>query len=85
MASGPPNEPPSTDCSPGVGSHRISHAEGVRAGEWRREHAAIGITLAHADCLIAAAAVALGVPLATDNPTAFAMAEVQVQHWAVGI
>ena len=63
----------------------IGNVEGVRAGEWRREHAAIGITLAQADCLIAAVAVSLGVPLATGNPKDFPMAEVQVQHWPAGI
>jgi predicted nucleic acid-binding protein len=63
----------------------ISHAEGIRAGDWRRAHAAIGVTLAQADCLIAATAVSLGVPLATGNPKDFPMDEVQVQHWLVGV
>jgi len=35
----------------------ISRAEGERAGAWRRDFAARGITLGQADCLIAAAAV----------------------------
>jgi predicted nucleic acid-binding protein len=63
----------------------IGRTEGARAGDWRREHAAGGITLAQADCLIAATAVSLGVPLATGNPKDFPMAEVQVQHWPVGV
>lgn len=62
----------------------IGRAEGARAGDWRREHATAGITLAQADCLIAATAVSLGVPLATGNPKDFPMSEVQVQHWPVG-
>ena len=62
----------------------IGRAEGVRAGDWRREHAARGVTLAQADCLIAAAAVSLGVPLATGNPKDFPMTGLQVQHWPAG-
>jgi predicted nucleic acid-binding protein len=62
----------------------IGRAEGVQAGDWRRDHAAAGTTLAQADCLIAAMAVALGVPLATGNPKDFPMREVEVQHWPVG-
>jgi predicted nucleic acid-binding protein len=61
----------------------IGRGEGARAGDWRRKHAAGGITLAQADCLIAAAAVSLGVPLATGNPKDFPMSELQVQHWPV--
>jgi predicted nucleic acid-binding protein len=62
----------------------IGRPEGVRAGDWRRDQAAAGMTLAQADCLIAAAAVALGVPLATGNPKDFPMQELEVQHWPVG-
>jgi predicted nucleic acid-binding protein len=62
----------------------IGRAEGVQAGDWRRDHAAAGTTLAQADCLIAAMAVALGVPLATGNPKDFPMRELEVQHWPVG-
>ena len=43
-----------------------------------------GITLAQADCLIAAAAVSIGVPLATGNPKHFPMSELSVEHWLVG-
>ena len=39
-----------------------------RAGDWRREHAAAGVTLWQADCLIAAACVTAGAPLVTGNP-----------------
>lgn len=63
----------------------IGRIEGARAGDWRREHAAAGVTLAQADCLIGAVAVSLGVPLATGNPKHFPMSELQVQHWPVGM
>lgn len=62
----------------------IGRLEGVQAGDWRRDHASAGTTLAQADCLIAAAAVAVGVPLATGNPKDFPMRELEVQHWPVG-
>jgi predicted nucleic acid-binding protein len=59
-------------------------AEGVRAGAWRREHAARGRTLSQADCLVAAAALTLRGRLATGNPRDFPMAELHVDHWPVG-
>jgi predicted nucleic acid-binding protein len=62
----------------------LGEPEGWRAGEWRREHAAHGRTLAQADCLIAAAAFAIGGRLATGNPKDFPMPEVAVEHWPVG-
>jgi predicted nucleic acid-binding protein len=62
----------------------IGRPEGVRAGDWRRQHASRGVTLAQADCLIAAAAVAARVPLATGNPEHFPMQELEVQHWPPG-
>lgn len=62
----------------------INRAHGELAGRWRRDHAAIGVTLAQSDCLIAAAAVALAVPLATGNPRHFPLPELEVQHWPVG-
>jgi predicted nucleic acid-binding protein len=58
--------------------------EGVRAGTWRREHAARGRTLSQADCLVAAAAVTLRGRLATGNPRDFPMPELQVDFWPVG-
>ena len=60
-------------------------AEGIRAGTWRREFAARGVTLHQADCLIAAAAVGLGAGLATANVSDFPMAELSVDHWPVGV
>lgn len=58
--------------------------EGWRAGQWRRDFAARGVTLAQADCLIAAAAVSLGARLATGNPCDFPMPELAVEHWPPG-
>jgi predicted nucleic acid-binding protein len=57
---------------------------GWQAGEWRREFATRGRVLAQADCLVAAAARAIGGRLATGNPRDFPMAEVAVEHWAAG-
>ena len=62
----------------------LGREEGRRAGGWRREFAAAGVTLAQADCLIAAAAVGIGVPLATANPKDFPMQELRVEHWPTG-
>jgi predicted nucleic acid-binding protein len=62
----------------------IGRLDGARAGDWRRDHATAGITLAQADCLIAATAVSIGVPLATGNPKHFPMSELSVEHWPVG-
>jgi predicted nucleic acid-binding protein len=62
----------------------LGRAEGERAGTWRRTFAARGVTLAQADCLIAAAAVSVGAPLATGNPKDFPMPELSVEHWPVG-
>lgn len=55
-----------------------------RAGEWRRQFAARGVTLWQADCLIAATALLAGADLATGNPKDFPMADLIVQHWPVG-
>jgi predicted nucleic acid-binding protein len=58
--------------------------EGWQAGDWRREFARRGRTLAQADCLVAAAALSLGGRLATGNPKDFPMPELIVEHWPVG-
>ena len=63
---------------------QLGRPEGARAGDWRRGHASAGVTLAQADCLIAAAAVSIGVPLATGNPKHFPMSGLSVEHWPVG-
>lgn len=62
----------------------LGQPEGERAGTWRHEFAARGVTLSQADCLIAAAAVALDARLATGNPKDFPMPELDVEHWPVG-
>jgi predicted nucleic acid-binding protein len=62
----------------------IDRRHGELAGRWRRDHAAVGVTLTQADCLIGAAAAALAIPLATGNPRHFPIREVDVQHWPVG-
>jgi len=62
----------------------LGAAEGWQAGEWRREFARRGRTLAQADCLVAAAALSLGGRLATGNPKDFPMREITVEHWPVG-
>jgi predicted nucleic acid-binding protein len=58
--------------------------EGRRAGRWRREAAASGVTLSQADCLIAAAAAGVGARLATGNPKHFPMKGLVVEHWLAG-
>lgn len=62
----------------------LGRAEGELAGRWRRDFARNGITLAQADCLIAAAAVGVGARLATGNPKHFPMDELEVEHWPAG-
>lgn len=55
--------------------------EGWRAGEWRRAFARRGATLSQADCLIAAAAVAIGARLATANVKDFPMEGLTIEDW----
>jgi len=62
----------------------LGRAEGERAGRWRRDFASRGVTLSQADCLVAAAAFAVGGRLATGNPDDFPMPDVSVEHWPVG-
>ncbi|MGH3092838.1 MAG: type II toxin-antitoxin system VapC family toxin [Gaiellaceae bacterium] len=64
----------------GLRTAPLGTEEGWRAGEWRREQAARGHTLAQADCLVAAAALSLGARLATGNPKDFPFAELTVEH-----
>lgn len=59
-------------------------AEGLRAGEWRREFARRGVTLHQADCLIASAAVGIDASLATANTADFPMEELTVEDWPAG-
>lgn len=62
----------------------LGESEGWQAGTWRREYAAKGVTLAQADCLVAAAALSAGGLLCTGNPKDFPMREIAVDHWPVG-
>lgn len=62
----------------------LGAAQGRLAGGWRREHAARGITLHQADCLVAAAAAGINARLATANPRRFPMDGVVVDDWPVG-
>ena len=57
--------------------------EGIRAGLWRRQFAARGVTLHQADCLIAAAAVRVGAALATANVGDYPMAAVDLMPWPI--
>jgi predicted nucleic acid-binding protein len=63
----------------------LGAAEGERAGRWRREFVADGVTLAQADCLVAAAAAGVSARLATGNPKDFPMEDLTVEHWPVGV
>ena len=63
----------------------LGGSEGWLAGEWRRQHAERGQTLAQADCLIAAAALSVDGRLATGNPKDFPMTELAVEHWPSGV
>lgn len=62
----------------------LGDAEGETAGRWRREFASRGVTLSQADCLVAAAAAAVGAHLATGNPRDFPMKGLVVEHWPTG-
>ena len=62
----------------------LGEREGWKAGEWRRDFAARGRTLTQADCLIAAASVAIGGRLATGNPRDFPIEGLEVEHWPAG-
>jgi predicted nucleic acid-binding protein len=62
----------------------LGRAEGVRAGCWRKHYARKGITLSQADCLIAAATVAVNARLATGNPKHFPIDDLDMEHWPVG-
>jgi predicted nucleic acid-binding protein len=62
----------------------LGRADGIQAGRWRRELARKGTTLSQADCLVAAATLAIGGRLATGNPSDFPMTELRVEHWPVG-
>jgi len=62
----------------------VQEVDAERAGNWRRGFAEYGVTLAQADCLIAATAVGSGARLATANIKDFPMPELSVEHWPAG-
>ena len=62
----------------------LGREQGALAGDWRRAFADRGVTLAQADCLVAAAAVGVGAALATGNPKDFPMDELAVEVWEPG-
>lgn len=62
----------------------LGSEEAWRAGTWRRELSARGITLSQADCLVAAVAASARATLATGNPRHFPMDEVRLEEWPVG-
>lgn len=80
----PGEEAPARTLVEGLRLAPLGDLEGWRAGEWRRDFAALGVTLAQADCLIAAAAMSIGARLATGNPKDFPMPGLAVEHWPVG-
>lgn len=59
----------------------LTRREGERAGRWRRDFAARGVTLSQSDCLIAAATLTVDARLATGNPKHFPRVELEVEHW----
>ncbi|PZS15812.1 MAG: VapC toxin family PIN domain ribonuclease [Pseudonocardiales bacterium] len=63
----------------------VREPDARRAGAWRREHAARGITLHQADCLIGAVTVGIGARLATGNVKDFPMPELTVEQWPPGL
>ena len=81
----PPEHAPARALFAGLRIVPLGAEEGWQAGEWRREFASRGQTLAQPDCLVAAAALTLGGRLATGNPKDFPMPEITVEHWPVGM
>jgi len=80
----PGEEVPARSLVEGLRLAPLGDAEGWRAGAWRRDFAALGVTLSQADCLVAAAAVSIGARLATGNPKHFPMPGLTVEHWPAG-
>jgi len=80
----PPEEDAARALFSGLRLAPLGHDEGLCAGAWRRSFAASGVTLAQADCLVAAAAAGIGARLATGNPKDFPMQGLAVEHWPAG-
>lgn len=79
-----PEQMSATELFNGLRMAPLGQHEGSKAGTWRRDFAARGVTLTQADCLIAAAALGAGARLATGNPKHFPMEDLEVDHWPVG-
>ncbi len=62
----------------------IGRVEAERAGEWRRDFAARGVTLSQTNCLVAAACATAHAALATANRRDFPMDGIIVEDWPVG-
>ena len=77
-------EPAARSLFDGLAVLPIGRRVGWRAGEWRRDFAARGITLYQANCLVAGAAWVHKGVLVTGNPKDFPMDDVTVEHWPVG-
>ena len=80
----PSEEEPARRLFSGLRTAPLGEREGWQAGEWRRRFAAEGRTLTQADCLVAAAAAAIGARLATGNPRDFPMEGLVVEDWPSG-
>lgn len=80
----PSEEEPARRLFSGLRIAPLGGREGWQAGEWRRRFAAEGRTLTQADCLVAAAAAAIGARLATGNPRDFPMEGLVVEDWPSG-
>lgn len=72
------------DLFDGLSAAPLGIPEGRLAGWWQMEFRKRGRTLGLADCLIAAAAVAMGARLATGNPKDFPMKGLEIEHWPAG-
>lgn len=68
----------------GLLQHPVDSQAAWRAGGWRREFAARGITLWQADCLIGAVTVQHRGTLLTANVKDFPMTELRIEQWPVG-
>jgi predicted nucleic acid-binding protein len=80
-----PEESVAADLFRGIRLAPLGMTEGTRAGVWRRTFAERGVTLAQADCLVAAAALGVSARLATGNTRHFPMPELVVEDWPSGV
>ena len=80
----PEERPAAADLFRGLRIVPLTEREGSQAGDWRSFYGQRGVTLSQGDCLVAAAALAIGGRLATGNPKHFPMPELSVEHWPTG-